>query len=184
MGFKEVASLDADTVGALGGTDKKTKKKNPTSIEGYFLGSRKIADRKKKDGVSYIHVFQTPNGNEGVWGKTDLDRKLMAVTPGTMTRVTHTGFRETPNGDMYTYKVEIDPDNAIDVSELAKQAAQTETAASEDDYQDDTEDDSDEDSDTDSENEEDADTSNSLAAARASTDKVERTKALLSRKNK
>jgi hypothetical protein len=128
MGFKEVSSLDADTVIALGGQDKKTKKANAKQIEGYYLGSRTVADKKKKDGKSYIHVFQTAEGNTGVWGKTDLDRKLLAVTPGTMTRATHTGFRETPNGDMYTYKVEVDSENTIDVSDLVKQAQSTDTS--------------------------------------------------------
>jgi hypothetical protein len=35
-----------------------------------------------------------------------------------MVRITSTGTKPTPNGDMYTYKVETDNDNTIDVSSL------------------------------------------------------------------
>jgi hypothetical protein len=112
MGFKEVASLDAEKTIALGGVDKKTGRKNPTSVEGYYLGSRTVESKK---GESKIHFFQTEKGNLGVWGKTDSNRKLGAVTPGTMTRISFDKMQETPNGEMYKYKVEIDSDNVIDV---------------------------------------------------------------------
>lgn len=119
MGFKEVASLDADFTTAIGGKNKKTGKPNPKSVEGYFLGSRTVESKKGKNGTAKIHFFQTNNGNLGVWGKTDLDRKISTVAPGSMVRVTHTGMQATPNGEMYKYKVEVDADNAIDVSSLA-----------------------------------------------------------------
>lgn len=118
MGFKEVQTLDADNTVALGGVNRKTNKKNPTSAEGYFLGSRKVESKKSKSGYAYIHFLQTPKGNLGVWGKTDLDRKLLTVTPGTMIRITQSGMVPTPNGDMYKYKVEQDSGNLIDVSGL------------------------------------------------------------------
>jgi hypothetical protein len=119
MGFKEVATLDADNTVALGGRNKKTGKNNPTKAEGYYLGSRKVESKKSKTGYAFIHFLQTTNGNLGVWGKTDLDRKLTSVTPGTMVRITQTGMQATPNGDMYKYKVEQDSTNTIDVSGLA-----------------------------------------------------------------
>lgn len=115
MAFKEINSLETEQTISLGGTNKKTGKQNPTRIEGYYLGNRKIEDNKKKSGVTYIHVFQTPKGNVGVWGKTDLDRKLSGVTPGTMTRVSFVGMAPTKNGEMYKYKAEIDADNVIEV---------------------------------------------------------------------
>ena len=115
MGFKEVQSLDADVTIALGGTNKKTGKANPTKAEGYYLGSRIVEDRKKKSGKSYIYILQTPKGNLGVWGKTDLDRKMVSVTPGEMIRMSVNGTRSTPNGDMYVFKVEHDPENTIEV---------------------------------------------------------------------
>ncbi len=97
----------------MGGKNKKTNKNNPNQVEGFYLGSREVPDKKKKSGVSYIHIFQTPEGNLGVWGKTDLDRKILAVAPGTMVRATFASMRSTPNGDMYVYKVEVDTDNTI-----------------------------------------------------------------------
>lgn len=119
MAFKEVNDLSCDVTIALGGTSKKTGKANPTSITGYYLGSRTVEDKKKKSGISYIYALQTPKGNVGVWGKTDLDRKMAAVPTGAMIRVTQSGTTPTPNGDMYKFKVEVDQDNTIDVGPAA-----------------------------------------------------------------
>src|SRR3954463_326888 len=105
MSFKEVASLDADVVVAIGKRDKKTGKMGPKSAEGYLLGSRTVQTNK---GPAQIHVLQTPDGNLGVWGTTDLNRKLGAVAPGSMVRITSNGTKSTKNGDMYVYKVEVD----------------------------------------------------------------------------
>lgn len=114
MGFREIVSAPA--IG-LGGVNKKTGKANPTKVEGYFLRSREIPDNKKKTGISLIHDFLTKTGEVAVWGKTDLDRKLQSVMPGTMTRVTFTGkTRPTPNGEMILFTVESDPDNTMEVA--------------------------------------------------------------------
>lgn len=112
MGFKEVSSLDADVVVALGKKDK-AGKPYPKQAEGYFLGSRTVENKR---GESKIHFLQTAKGNLGLWGTTDLNRKLAEAPVGSMVRVTSTGTRPTPNGDMYTYKVEVDSDNTIEVS--------------------------------------------------------------------
>ena len=121
MAFKSVTELSADETISLGGHNKKTGKANPTRVEGYYLGSKTVDDKKKKSGVSHIYFFQTPKGNIGVWGKTDLDRKMAQVSPGMMTRATQSGMRPTPNGDMYLYQVEVDNENTIEVA--APQAA-------------------------------------------------------------
>lgn len=114
MAFKEVADLSADVTIALGGVNRKTNKKNPTQVEGYYLGKREVEDRKTKSGKAFIYFFQTPEGNIGVWGKTDMNRKMESATEGTMTRVTFDRMVPTPNGDMYKYKVEVDTDNVLD----------------------------------------------------------------------
>lgn len=124
MGFQEIVSLEADVTTALGGRNKQTGKENPRSAEGYFLGSKKVESRKAKSGFAYLHILQTSRGNLGVWGKTDMDRKLSGVAPGTMIRITHTGMQPTPNGEMYKFKVEVDSSNTIDVSGLAGAASQ------------------------------------------------------------
>ena len=120
MAFKVVASLDCDTTITLGGVDKKTKKKNPTQIEGYFLGSKETGPNKfNKAKTDLVHIFQTPKGNVGVWGKTDLDRKIKNVVPGTMVRATFDGTLPTNKGnDMLKYKVEVDESETIDVGDL------------------------------------------------------------------
>jgi hypothetical protein len=115
MAFREVTSLDADVTVRLGGVDKKTGKKNPTQQEGYYLGAKEINSPKSKSGKAALHIFSTPKGNVGVWGKTNMDQKLKGVTPGTMTRVTFKNMQATPNGEMYVYTVETDGDNTIDV---------------------------------------------------------------------
>lgn len=116
MSYKEVQDLSCEITISLGGRNRETGKDNPKSIEGYFRGSKNTPNKKSKSGISKLHIFQTPKGNVGVWGKTDLDRKLLAVPLGNMTRATQTGMISTPNGEMYTYKVEFDPDNTIEVS--------------------------------------------------------------------
>lgn len=125
MSFQEVAALDADVTIAIGKVNKETGKPYPKSAEGYFLGSRKV---ESKRGDSFLHFLQTEKGNLGVWGTTDLNRKLSTVNPGTMVRITSTGMKPTPNGDMYTYKVESDKANTIEVS--AQEDASTLPAAS------------------------------------------------------
>lgn len=111
MGFKEVASLDADVTVALGKKDPNGKP-YPKQAEGYYLGSRTVQNKR---GESKLHFLQTSKGNLGIWGTTDLNRKVGQVPAGTMVRITSTGTKPTPNGDMYTYKVEQDDTNTIPV---------------------------------------------------------------------
>jgi len=118
MAFKEVQTLDAETTISLGGFNKKTRQDNPTQVEGYYLGSKTVPSQKSKTGKAYIHVFQTADGNVGVWGKTDLDRKMTALSDklGVMVRVTQKGTKPTKGGnDMYMFRVEVDLENTIEV---------------------------------------------------------------------
>ena len=116
MAFKTVSDLSTDNAIALGGFNCKTNKDNPTTITGYFIGSKEVDSPKSKTGKAKLHVFQTPNGNVGVWGKTDLDQKLAAATVGALTRVSFTGMQQTKNNPMYKYKVEVDTDDTIEVA--------------------------------------------------------------------
>lgn len=124
MAFKEVASLDTDKTVALGGIDKRTGKANPTKLEGFYLGTKQVNSPLSKTGLSAVHIFQTAAGNIGVWGKTDLDRKMAVATVGAMTRVTQTGKQQIPGKNpMYKFKVEIDADNTIEVGNLTESTA-------------------------------------------------------------
>lgn len=116
MAFKEVVNLEAELTTALGGRNKTTGKANPTQVEGYYLGTKKVESRKAKSGFADLHILQTAEGNLGVWGKTDLDRKMKSVPAGSMIRVTQNGTVPTPNGDMYKFKVEVDASNTIEVN--------------------------------------------------------------------
>jgi hypothetical protein len=127
MAFKEVTSLDADTAISLGGYNKKIKKENPTTAQGFYLGTRMVPSKMASTGEAALHVLQTPKGNLGVWGKADLDRKLRQVEPGTMIRITQTGTRPTNKGnDAYVFKVEVDSSQTIDVGNLNAGAASDE----------------------------------------------------------
>lgn len=176
MAFKEVQDLSPDTVISLGGTNKKTKKANPTSVEGYYLGKRQVPDRKKKSGFGYIYVFQTEEGSLGVWGKTDIDRKMAGAAQGQMMRLAFTGMRDTPNGEMYVYKVEFDPENTIEV-----------TAASDGDSSEESQEDDDsgaDDNGSDAEYEADTSDAAQLAAQEAAEVRKAKVQALLNGKGK
>jgi hypothetical protein len=113
MGLTEVVSLEAEVTYSLGKLNKKTGKTDPKSVEGYYLGKRTV---ETKLGDSSIHFFQTEKGNVGVWGTTDLNRKLSNVKPGTMTKAEFAGMKPTPRGDMRSFKVFQDKENTIEVS--------------------------------------------------------------------
>ena len=118
MAFKKLPTMDTDSTITIGGVEKKTGKKNPTSVEGYFLGTKALGPNKfNKSKTDYMHVFQTKDGNVGVWGKTHMDRQLVSVTPGTMTRVSFAGTKDVGKGnDMTCYLVEVDELNTIHVN--------------------------------------------------------------------
>lgn len=156
MAFAEVSSLDAEVTVALGKTNKATGKPYPKQAEGYYLGNRTVANKR---GESKIHFLKTAKGNLGVWGTTDLNRKLSQVVAGTMVRITSTGTKPTPNGDMYTYKVEQDNANAIEVQIEAAAAAHADFA--------DDEETTDEDTSYSSDESEDEDATQSVALAAA-----------------
>lgn len=148
MAFKTVQDLDAETVTALGGKDKKTGKKNPTTAEGFYLGFRKVVSKKSKTGFSNIYYLQTPEGNLGIWGKTNLDRKMVSVQPGVMIRITQSGMKETEYGPMFLFKVEQDLENTIEVSVASDNSStEVESEGTDSTYEDE---DSDEDNDGDS----------------------------------
>ena len=163
MAYKEITSLDADVTVAIGGTNRKTGKKNPTQVEGFYLGSRTVESKKSKNGTAQIHFFQTSKGNVGVWGKTDMDRKLATATPGAMTLVKFEKMQNTPNGEMYKYSVAQDEDNSIEVATMSNEtgsddsdeSSDYEAAGSEDDVL----------ADDSGEDEEDARQAQALAAA-------------------
>lgn len=114
MAYTTVTDLSCDTVYSLGGKNKKGEN-DPTSIEGYYVGVRKVPSNE--GGVSLIHVFQTAKGNQGIWGKADTNGKLADVKLGTMTKVTFDRIAKLNGGKKkYIYTVQHDRSNTIEVS--------------------------------------------------------------------
>lgn len=133
MAFEKVISLDCNTAIQLGGKDKKTNKPNQKQVEGYYLGSKQISSKYSKTGLAKLHIFQTNEGNLGVYGKTNMDQQLANVNPGTMTRLTFTGMVNIPGRNpMYKYSVEIDKDNTIDAANLSDSTSESEETADSD----------------------------------------------------
>lgn len=112
MAYKQVDALEADFTYSLGKLNKTTGKKDPSQVEGYYLGNREVEGGKF--GKSVLHFLKTPRGNAGVWGGTDMNKKLAAVTPGVMVRITAAGKKPTPKGDMNVFTVEVDTDTVLD----------------------------------------------------------------------
>ncbi len=93
-------------------------KENPVreSIEGYYLGTKNIPDTGY--GVGKLHIFQTPDGAIGVWGKTNSNRLLTTDLTGKMCRLTFTGMGEKKKGKnpAYNYELEVDSSESIDTT--------------------------------------------------------------------
>lgn len=116
MAYEKMADLGTDTVSALGGTNSKTGKPNPSQVEGYYLGARSVVT---STGASVIHVFQTPKGNEGVWGTKKLNDNLTRTVVGKMVLVKYKGkIKITGGKTQHTYEFFIDKSNAIEVDTL------------------------------------------------------------------
>ena len=113
MAYQKLTDLAADTVVALGNGEGQQK-----SIEGYYLGARQVTT---SNGPSNIHVFQTPKGNVGVWGTKKLNDNLGNSNRGVMTLVNYKTKVKLQGGKtQHTYDFMVDPDNKIEVSQLAE----------------------------------------------------------------
>lgn len=124
MAYKTKFGGNTDKTIKLGGNDNTTGKANPTSIEGYFLGSK---DTQSDYGPGKLHVFQTPEGTVGVWGKTRLNSLLTSDIRGQMVKATFTGMiapSKKGRKPSYGYQVQHDEDNTIDVSGVDLSAAE------------------------------------------------------------
>lgn len=109
-----------------GSTDKTIKlggAGNPSSLEGYFLGSK---DTQSDFGPGKLHIFQTEEGTVGVWGKTRMNGLLTKDLIGQMVLVSFTGMvppSKKGRQPSYGYKVQHDPSNVIDTSGVNLKAA-------------------------------------------------------------
>jgi hypothetical protein len=119
MAFEEIASTDSSNTIALGGVNKKTGKPNPTSVTGYYLGSKEVTTGF---GPAQVHNLQTDSGIIGVWGKTDMNKKLNGVPEGVLVRITQSGMKKIPGRNpMWVYKVEVDKSDTLDTGVTAEE---------------------------------------------------------------
>lgn len=122
MAYKTKFDGTTDKTIQLGGTSA-TGERNPTSLEGYFLGSK---DTQSDYGPGKLHIFQTKEGTVGVWGKTRLNTLLTEELKGQMCLVSFTGMvapSKKGRKPSYGYKVQHDEDNRTDVSNVNLNAA-------------------------------------------------------------
>lgn len=105
----------------LGGVDKKTNKKNPTQVEGYYLRVESRPNRFNPDKPQNFYVFQTAEGQVGVYGKAGIDREMKKATLGVMTLIKDTGqVLDTGKGNpMKVFQIAQDKANVLDADSLA-----------------------------------------------------------------
>jgi hypothetical protein len=125
MAYERVLDLECDTTVSLGGRNKKTGKANPTEVEGYYLGSKEVANKMSKNGKSSLYIFETSNGKIGVWGKTHLDKLMSRAPIGAMTKVVQSGTTRLPTGDMYKFTLDIDRTNTIELGSQTSESGST-----------------------------------------------------------
>lgn len=117
MGYELLGDVKTVT---LGGVNKTTGKKNPTELEGYYLRVEGRPNKFNKDKPQNFYVFQTKEGEVGLYGKAGLDREMKKAVAGRMTKVINTGKTvDTGMGNpMIVFQVMQDRSNTINVDEF------------------------------------------------------------------
>lgn len=132
---------------AIAGKDKNGVN-NPTEFEGRYLATvrEKSAFSKAPDGCTNKHVFQTPEGNVGVWGRGYLDTEMKKATVGMMIRIVFDGMAKALPGKAPGYKFDVrgDKNNVVDVSHLLTTSDPVYNTSPGTVYEDDTDEDNDE----------------------------------------
>lgn len=108
---------------------------NPTTLEGYFLGTKTIPSQTKGFKDSSLHIFQTPDGVIGAWGTTYLDRLLTEDLKGMKCLVEFTGMiapKKRGQRPAYGYKVQFDRGDMISIDHVNLNAPKREALESDD----------------------------------------------------
>ena len=117
MSFVKKKTLDTDTRISLGG--EKDGKRNPTSVEGYYLGSTTF---QSDYGEGTLHVLSTAEGNVGIYARGNMNRILTGDHRGQMVRLSFVGMRapfKKGRKPSYQYELEYDAENTIDAAGFA-----------------------------------------------------------------
>jgi hypothetical protein len=117
MARKQVVVTDFNRFVKIGGlNDDGTPRE--TKFAGYLMGYEKRAGKYlSEDGTpktQNLYRFQTPEGEVGMYGSTDLDKQLTTIPPGSMVWIEYKGKKPTKSGrKMDSYLVEFDDDNRV-----------------------------------------------------------------------
>jgi hypothetical protein len=105
---------------SLGGVDKKTGKKNPVELEGYYIRKEEKPNKFNPTKPQSFYVFETKDGPVGLFGKAGIDREMKKANVGVMTKVVDTGkLLDTGKGNpMRVFEVFQDSSNTIDVAQV------------------------------------------------------------------
>lgn len=117
----------------LGGVNTKTGKKNPTQLEGYYIGYEKRPNKFNPDKPKNFYKFQTAEGDVGIYASAGLDKVLESATLGVMTKIVATGETlDVGKGNpMKIFKAYQDKSNSIEVAQ--RQDAETPVTSDSDD---------------------------------------------------
>lgn len=118
MAYEEIGEIQ--TV-VLGGVDKKSRKTNPTELEGHFVAVEQRPNKFNPQKPQNYYIFQTPVGLRGVFGKAGIDRVMKGALLGAMIKLVSTGeLLDTGKGNpMKVFKAYQDKNNRIDASEVS-----------------------------------------------------------------
>lgn len=112
--FKQTDLPSFDLVPDLGSINTSTGEPNPKSVEGYYLGYRAM---DSYFGLHKLYILKTPKGDVGIFGKTNLDQKMVFVRRGAMVRISLIGEIYAGNRNyIKEYKVEVDEEDIIKTS--------------------------------------------------------------------
>lgn len=111
MAYEKVGMFTENNI-KLGGINKKTGKPNPTTLEGYYKGTKEVKN-EVFEGVSQIHVFKTKAGDVGVWGAANLNYQIKDCQKGVSTLIKFMGTKPSKKGSpMQVFEVLQDKSNA------------------------------------------------------------------------
>lgn len=115
MAYEELGEI---SIVQLGGINKLTGKKNPSELEGYYLGFETRSNKFNPQVPQKLHKFKSHQGEIGIFGKAGIDKVLKGASIGAMTKLVSTGeVIDTGKGNpMKVFKAFQDKANTLDVA--------------------------------------------------------------------
>lgn len=110
MSYQQLGDL---AIVQLGGINKNTGKPNPKEVEGYLVRIEERDNKFRPGEKQNLYILNTKTGQVGIFGKTDIDRKMKTAQLGAMTKFAATNeTKDTGKGfPMKVWYVAQDPTN-------------------------------------------------------------------------